>query len=86
MGLEPRTGWVKEDTMIDLFPKRMWDECAWTGNRLDNLNHFCIASSEETRQELVERLRANAIPIEDGPVLRWGANGTLTSVYSRPGG
>jgi hypothetical protein len=29
------------------------------------------------------RLQANSTPIEEGPVQRWGAHGTGTSVYFR---
>ena len=39
--------------------------------------------SKEKCEKLLERLRANSIEIEEGPVPRWGAHGTGTSVYFR---
>ena len=48
-----------------------------------NLNHFCIALSKKTWNELLERLKTNNVIIEEGPVQRWGANGTGTSIYFR---
>lgn len=74
---------LNADSIIDLFPKNMWDKSGRVGDGRDNLNHFCIALSKTAWQELLERLRANAVPIEEGPVSRWGAHGTGTSVYFR---
>jgi extradiol dioxygenase family protein len=74
---------LNADTIIDLFPKKMWQGKARVGEGRDNLNHFCIALSKEAWQELLERLQANSVAIEDGPVQRWGAHGTGTSVYFR---
>jgi len=33
--------------------------------------------------DLLERLKANNVAIEEGPVPRWGAHGSGTSVYFR---
>jgi catechol 2,3-dioxygenase-like lactoylglutathione lyase family enzyme len=74
---------LNADTIIDLFPKKMWQNSARSGEGRENLNHFCIALSKETWQKLLERLKADAVPIEEGPVPRWGAHGTGTSVYFR---
>lgn len=74
---------LNEDTIIDLFPKKLWQESARTGEGRENLNHFCMALSKEDWQGLLERLHGNAVPIEVGPVQRWGAHGTGTSVYFR---
>jgi catechol 2,3-dioxygenase-like lactoylglutathione lyase family enzyme len=71
------------DTIIDLFPKKMWEKSARMGEGRENLNHFCIALGKETWQKLMERLKANAVPIKEGPVKRWGAHGTGTSAYFR---
>jgi catechol 2,3-dioxygenase-like lactoylglutathione lyase family enzyme len=73
---------LNSDTIIDLFPKKMWDKGARTGLPCENLNHFCVALSKEAWQELVERLKADRIDTE-GPVPRWGAHGTGTSIYFR---
>ena len=74
---------LNTDTIIDLFPKKLWQKTSRQGEGRQNLNHFCIALSKGNWLELVERLRVNAVPIEEGPVPRWGAHGTGTSVYFR---
>jgi extradiol dioxygenase family protein len=74
---------LNSDTIIDLFPKKLWQKSSTTGKGRDNLNHFCIALSKETWEELRERLKANNVDIEEGPVPRWGAHGTGTSIYFR---
>jgi extradiol dioxygenase family protein len=61
----------------------MWQKSSQVGEGRENLNHFCIALTQDTWQELLKRLQANAVPIEEGPVPRWGAHGTGTSVYFR---
>jgi len=74
---------LNADTIIDLFPKKMWQKSAPDGEGRENLNHFCIALTKDNWQELLERLQVNTVPIEEGPVPRWGAHGTGTSVYFR---
>jgi len=74
---------MNSETVIDLFPKKMWQESSTTGEGRNNLNHFCISLIKETWEELLERLNASNVDIEEGPVLRWGAHGTGTSVYFR---
>jgi len=74
---------LNSETIIDLFPKKMWQKDSTTGKGRDNLNHFCIAMSKETWEALLVRLKANNVDIEEGPVPRWGAHGTGTSIYFR---
>ena len=74
---------LNADTIIDLFPKRLWEKSIRAGSSRENLNHFCIAVSKKTWEDLLVRLQANSIPVEEGPVQRWGAHGTGTSVYFR---
>ena len=74
---------LNADTIIDLFPKKMWRKGARAGGGHENLNHFCIVLNKEAWQELLELLQANSVSIEDGPVQRWGAHGNGTSVYFR---
>jgi extradiol dioxygenase family protein len=74
---------LNSDTVIDLFPKRMWQQSAQGGQGRENLNHFCIALGKETWEKLLERLQANKVAIEEGPTLGWGAHGTGTSIYFR---
>ena len=74
---------LNADTIIDLFPKKMWQETAQTGKGHENLNHLCMAMSKAEWDKLLERLRESGTPIEEGPVPRWGAHGAGTSVYFR---
>jgi extradiol dioxygenase family protein len=72
---------LNSNTIIDLFPKKMWQKSARAEQGGKNLNHFCIALGKGTWQDLLERLKANNVTIEEGPVPRWGALGTGTSIY-----
>ncbi len=74
---------LNTDTIIDLFPKRMWSKNAVTGNLHTNLNHFCINLHKKSWDALLKRLQASNTIIEEGPVPRWGAHGTGTSIYFR---
>jgi catechol-2,3-dioxygenase len=71
------------DTIIDLFPKKMWQKGTPNNQGREHLNHFCMAMNKETWGKLLARLQDNAINIEEGPVPRWGAHGTGTSIYFR---
>ena len=72
---------LNSNTIIDLFPKKMWQKNARAEQGGENLNHFCISLSKGTWQNLLDRLTANNVTIEEGPVPRWGAHGTGTSIY-----
>jgi catechol 2,3-dioxygenase-like lactoylglutathione lyase family enzyme len=74
---------INADTVIDLFPKKLWSTETPPGQGRVNLNHFCIALSKEAWEELTERLRSHDVEIEDGPASRWGAHGIGTSIYFR---
>jgi len=74
---------LNADTIIDLFPKQMWQKGARQGRGHGNLNHFCIVLSQPAWQDLLKRLEAAEVAIEEGPVPRWGAHGEGTSVYFR---
>jgi catechol 2,3-dioxygenase-like lactoylglutathione lyase family enzyme len=74
---------LNSDTIVDLFPKKMWQETSATGQGRDNLNHLCISLSKETWLDLCERLKSNNVDIEEGPVPRWGAHGMGSSIYFR---
>ena len=74
---------LNADMIIDLFPKKMWQNSSRSGQCRENLNHFCIALSKGAWENLLERLHANKVDIEEGPVPRWGAHGTGTSIYFR---
>ncbi|MBI5250988.1 MAG: VOC family protein [Desulfomonile tiedjei] len=72
---------LNADTIIDLFPEKLWGKSIRAGSSHENLNHFCIAVNKKAWEDLLVRLQANSTPIEEGPVQRWGAHGTGTSVY-----
>jgi catechol 2,3-dioxygenase-like lactoylglutathione lyase family enzyme len=72
---------LNPDTIIDLFPKKLWEKNAPRGEHRENLNHFCIVVTNVDWEALVKRLEATEISIERGPVRVWGAHGTGTSIY-----
>jgi catechol 2,3-dioxygenase-like lactoylglutathione lyase family enzyme len=74
---------LNRDTIIDLFPKKLWQRTARQGEGRENLNHFCIAVGKADWDALAKRLEAGGISIEIGPVRRWGAHGMGTSIYFR---
>jgi extradiol dioxygenase family protein len=74
---------LNSDTIIDLFPKKMWQKSTQAEQGRANLNHYCIALNKAEWDNLMERLEANNVDIEEGPVPRWGAHGTGTSIYFR---
>jgi extradiol dioxygenase family protein len=74
---------LNADTIIDLFPKKLWQQRARQGEGRENLNHFCIALVREEWEALRSRLETNGVEIEEGPVQRWGAHETGTSIYFR---
>ena len=74
---------LNADTIIDLFPKKLWQQSALPGQGRENLNHLCISLSQETWEDLFEQLKTNNVDIEIGPVPRWGSHGIGTSIYFR---
>jgi len=74
---------LSADSIIDLFPKKMWEKTNPDEVCRRNLNHFCLTTSEANSKDLQERLTKQGIVIEEGPVKRWGAHGTGTSIYFR---
>ena len=74
---------LNADTIIDLFPKKMWRAIDADGRGRKHLNHFCLTLSKEAWKELFDRLKENNIDIVEGPVPRWGAHGVGTSFYFR---
>jgi extradiol dioxygenase family protein len=71
------------NTIIDLFPKNMWQKSTQVGQGRESLNHFCISLKKEAWDNLMKRLEANKFEIEEGPVQRWGAHGSGASIYFR---
>ncbi|WP_041277941.1 VOC family protein [Desulfotalea psychrophila] len=74
---------LNSNTIIDLFPQEMWENSAGAGQGGENLNHFCLALTKGSWQNLCQRLKDGKVTIEEGPVPRWGAHGVGTSIYFR---
>lgn len=74
---------LNADTIIDLFPKKLWQKSARVGQGRENLNHLCLALSQKDWESLLARLKEKNVAIEEGPVPRWGAHGSGTSIYFR---
>lgn len=74
---------LNRDTIIDLFPPGMWRQGGPSPRGEGNLNHFCIVVSKPDWDALLKRLQAGGVPVEEGPVARWGAHGTGISLYFR---
>ena len=72
---------LNSNTIIDLFPKKMWQNGYGNKQGRKHLNHFCLALTKDSWVELLARLKENSTKIEEGPVSRWGAHGTGTSIY-----
>lgn len=74
---------LNKDTIIDLFPKKMWQKDDSLEKDHGNMNHFCIVLMKDAWENLRQRLQADSVAIEEGPVPRWGAHGTGISIYFR---
>lgn len=72
---------INQDTVIDLFPKKLWEQKFSAGKGFGNLNHFCLSLTKKDWEDLHGRLRAHKIATSEGPVQRWGARGSGTSIY-----
>ncbi|MEX2490429.1 MAG: VOC family protein [Nitrospirales bacterium] len=72
---------INDHTVIDLFPKKLWESKISAGKGFRNLNHFCLALTRTDWEDLHGRLRDHKIAISEGPVQRWGARGSGTSMY-----
>lgn len=74
---------ITKDTIIDLFPKKLWEKINPENVCRPNLNHFCLSTNKKNWELLQVRLKQNRIAIDDGPANRWGARGSGVSVYFR---
>lgn len=72
---------LSKDSIIDLFPKKLWGKTSPDQVCRPNLNHFCITTDETSVQALQSRLVEKGVAINEGPVKRWGAHGTGISIY-----
>ena len=82
-GRPPRTSLMFGNQKINVRPKTA-DKVGWF-----TADHETAGSDDlwflttSTPDEVVAHLRANGVDIEEGPVARLGARGTLRSVYCR---
>jgi catechol 2,3-dioxygenase-like lactoylglutathione lyase family enzyme len=74
---------LNKDTIIDLFPKTLWEKTGPEEVCRPNLNHFCLATDKDSWEKLPERLQQHGVEIDDGPSRRWGAHGAGLSIYFR---
>lgn len=74
---------LNRDTIIDLFPKKLWEKGNPDQVCRPNLNHFCLAVDKPSWEVLRRRLDRHSVAVDDGPVQRWGAHGTGVSIYFR---
>ena len=72
---------INHETVIDLFPKKLWEQQAPADKGFRNLNHFCLSLTRNEWEALHGRLLEHKVVIREGPVQRWGAQGTGTSIY-----
>jgi catechol 2,3-dioxygenase-like lactoylglutathione lyase family enzyme len=72
---------ITKNTIVDLFPKKMWGISTESGKGRTNLNHLCFALRKREWDELRDRLENANVPIITGPVPRWGARGHGISIY-----
>jgi catechol 2,3-dioxygenase-like lactoylglutathione lyase family enzyme len=73
---------INEGTIIDLFPPEMHTGIVGEG-LVENLNHLCLCIENEDMEAVAAYLQERGVEIEQGPVARWGARGTGTSIYFR---
>jgi catechol 2,3-dioxygenase-like lactoylglutathione lyase family enzyme len=72
---------INDDSIIDFFPKRLWG--TQTKKGATHGNHICFVLSQFAWDRLYYRLKQKNIPLDDGPVRRWGAHGDGMSIYFR---
>jgi catechol 2,3-dioxygenase-like lactoylglutathione lyase family enzyme len=82
-GKTPRTSLVFGNQKINVRPRDA-DKVEWftADHEMAGSDDLCFLTSS-TPDEVVAHLRDNGVKIEDGPVPRQGARGTLRSVYCR---
>ena len=82
-GKAPRTSLMFGSQKINVRPKTA-DKVEWftADHETAGSDDLCFLTTS-TPDEVVAHLRANGVTIEEGPVERHGARGTLRSVYCR---
>ena len=80
-GKTPRTSLVFGNQKINVRPRGA-DKVEWftADHEAAGSDDLCFLTSS-TPEEVVAHLKANGVKIEEGPVAKQGARGTLRSVY-----
>ena len=72
---------INANTVIDLFPPKMWESVQDTTGQLHNLNHFCLALEYTGWATLKDRLTAAGTGLHRDMSRNWGARGMGISMY-----
>lgn len=72
---------ISADSLIDVFPPKLWQHDDAPRPAETRLNHFCLAVPENDWNALRQRLAANDVKVHRGPGTFWGAHGDGTSIY-----
>jgi catechol 2,3-dioxygenase-like lactoylglutathione lyase family enzyme len=72
---------LTEESIIDLFPRELWEELQPDMVCRPNQNHFCLSTDKARWDWLLDRVKSYGISIDAGPAKRWGAYGTGISFY-----
>ncbi len=70
---------INAETVIDLFPVSEPP----TVDAPADLDHFCLVIADADIHQVLAHLQAHGVPVDEGPVPRWGARGQGTSIYCR---
>ncbi len=70
---------INEHTVIDFNPTK--NQIHQSEEDRHNLNHFCLVVDPSDFTGIVDYMKDHGVQILTGPVSRWGARGTATSVY-----
>lgn len=76
---------IDENLIVDFLPPEfMGQGTTWEFSpKHRRLNHICLVYPEDEWWAILDALQQREIPVEEGPVQRWGAHGNGTSVYVR---
>lgn len=72
---------INANTVIDLFPPKLWGGGQDATAKLHNLNHFCLALEFTDWAALRQRLVAADLELHRDRSRNWGAKGSGISMY-----
>lgn len=71
---------ISDTFIIDIFPPKMWGSDK-DADKAPNINHFCLATTQQHWQKVTEYVARKGITIEKGPEEFWGARGNGMSIF-----